>query len=101
MSATVLAGLGIALFGFEMEVKRAVTVSFLILAGAQLGHVFNMVSPRSGFARQLAAKLQHARTENLYERLVLVAPPTFLGLLRSSLDAPTAQLIVGSLDMTV
>jgi len=27
----------------------AVTVSFLILAGAQLGHVFNMVSPRSGF----------------------------------------------------
>jgi protein required for attachment to host cells len=50
------------------------------------------------FARQLAAKLQHARTENLYERLVLVAPPTFLGLLRSSLDAPTAQLVVGSLD---
>lgn len=48
MSAAVLAGLGIALLVFEMEVKRAVTVSFLILAGAQLGHVFNMVSPRSG-----------------------------------------------------
>jgi protein required for attachment to host cells len=49
------------------------------------------------FARQLAAKLGHARTQNLYERLVLVAPPTFLGLLRSSLDAPTTQRVVGSL----
>jgi len=34
-----------------MNTKRAVTVSFLILMGAQLGHVFNMVSPRSGFVR--------------------------------------------------
>ena len=49
MSAAVLAGLTISMLVFEMEVKRAVTVSFLILAGAQLGHVFNMVSPRSGF----------------------------------------------------
>ncbi|MBT8467628.1 MAG: cation-transporting P-type ATPase [Deltaproteobacteria bacterium] len=49
MSAAVLAGLAIAMLVFDMEVKRAVTVSFLILAGAQLGHVFNMVSPRSGF----------------------------------------------------
>lgn len=49
MSAAVLAGFAISMLVFEMEVKRAVTVSFLILAGAQLGHVFNMVSPRSGF----------------------------------------------------
>lgn len=49
MSAAVLAGLAISMLVFEMNVKRAVTVSFLILAGAQLGHVFNMVSPRSGF----------------------------------------------------
>ncbi len=48
MSAAVLAGLSIALLVFEMEVKRAVTVSFLILAGAQLGHVFNMASATSG-----------------------------------------------------
>ena len=52
----------------------------------------------SDFARELASKLQHARTGNLYERLVLVAPPRFLGMLRSSLDAPTSQLVVGSLD---
>jgi len=50
----------------------------------------------SDFARALAVKLRHARTENRYERLVLVAPPRFLGLLRSSLDGPTAQLVVGS-----
>jgi Ca2+-transporting ATPase len=49
MSAAVLAGLAISLLVFDMSTKRAVTVSFLILMGAQLGHVFNMVSPRSGF----------------------------------------------------
>jgi Ca2+-transporting ATPase len=49
MSAAVLVGFSIAMLVFEMEVKRAVTVSFLILAGAQVGHVFNMVAPRSGF----------------------------------------------------
>jgi protein required for attachment to host cells len=52
----------------------------------------------SNFARALTDKLQQARMENQYERLVLVAPPRFLGLLRSSLDGPTAQLVVGSLD---
>jgi protein required for attachment to host cells len=50
------------------------------------------------FARALADKLQHGRVENQYERLVLVAPPGFLGLLRASLDGPTAQLVVGSID---
>jgi len=48
MSAAVLAGLAISLLVYEFDLKRAVTVSFLILAGAQLGHVFNMVSSRSG-----------------------------------------------------
>jgi len=36
--------------------------------------------------------------QNEFQRLVLVAPPRFLGLLRSSLDTPTQQLVVGSLD---
>jgi len=48
MSGAVLAGFAIAILVFEMDAKRAVTVSFLILMGAQVGHVFNMVSPRSG-----------------------------------------------------
>jgi len=50
----------------------------------------------SDFARALADKLQLARVQNQFERLVLVAPPRFLGLLRSSLDGPTSQLVIGS-----
>jgi protein required for attachment to host cells len=50
------------------------------------------------FARALADKLQHGRVTNQYERLVLVAPPLLLGLLRSTLDGPTAQIVVGSVD---
>ena len=50
------------------------------------------------FARSLANKLQNCRAQNQYQRLVLVAPPRFLGLLRASLDGPTSQLVVGSLD---
>lgn len=52
----------------------------------------------SDFARTLSERLQQARMDNRYARLVLVAPPRFLGLLRASLDDPTAQLVVGSLD---
>ncbi len=50
------------------------------------------------FARKLANKLEHARATNQYDRLVLVAPPRFLGLLRGSLDDVTATLVIGSLD---
>ncbi|MFZ1862740.1 MAG: cation-transporting P-type ATPase [Polyangiales bacterium] len=50
MSVAVLTGFALAIYEFDMDVQRAVTVAFLILAGAQVGHVFNMVSPRSGFA---------------------------------------------------
>lgn len=52
----------------------------------------------SDFARAVAVKLEHGRVTNRYASLVLVAPPRFLGLLRSSLDGPTTQLVVGSLD---
>jgi protein required for attachment to host cells len=52
----------------------------------------------SDFARAVADKLRDARVQNRYKRLVLVAPPRFLGLLRSSLDGPTAQLVMVSLD---
>jgi len=49
-----LAVLGAFALGFgrlEMPERRAVTVSFLTLAFAQLGHVFNMREPRSGSVR--------------------------------------------------
>lgn len=50
------------------------------------------------FARSLATMLQEARVEGRYRHLVLVAEPRLLGHLRDSLDAPTAALVVGSLD---
>ena len=48
------------------------------------------------FAQQLAARLNHARATNEFERLILVAPPKFLGMLREELDAPTTKTIVAS-----
>lgn len=52
----------------------------------------------SAFAKSLADRLRQARVQNQFERLVLVAPPRFLGFLRSSLDGPTSQMVVGSID---
>ena len=50
MTAAVLAGLAIALGPLGMETAGAVTVSFLVLALAQLFHVFNMAGARAGVA---------------------------------------------------
>lgn len=52
----------------------------------------------AGFARDLADLLKTGRTANEYERLVLVASPRFLGVLRGALDSKTAALVIGSLD---
>lgn len=42
------------------------------------------------FARRLCEMLERGRTQNLYERLVLIAPPEFLGILH---DAAGEQVI--------
>ncbi len=52
----------------------------------------------ASFARDLADRLRQGRVAGTYERLVLVAPPKFLGSLRAALDDPTAACVVGSLD---
>ncbi len=49
ITAAVLGALGLALGWFGMTRERAVTVSFLTLAFAQLWHVFNMREPGVGF----------------------------------------------------
>ncbi len=48
ITAAVLGSMAIALFYLEMDQKRAVTISFLTLAFAQLWHVFNMRDKSSG-----------------------------------------------------
>lgn len=50
------------------------------------------------FAHELAAELARSHGRNAYTRLVLVAPPQFLGLLRAQLGAPVAKCVVSSVD---
>lgn len=45
------------------------------------------------FAQELAKELNHGRSSGEVERLILVAPPAFMGLLNEKLDGPTAQLV--------
>ncbi len=56
------------------------------------------VSEAEEFARQLAARLEDARTEHCYARLGLIAAPAFLGLLRQHLSAETQKLVSFTLD---
>lgn len=48
------------------------------------------------FAKELAGELARGRTEHGVQRLVLVAEPHFLGLVRQELDAPTAKLVAAT-----
>lgn len=45
------------------------------------------------FAQALARELNHGRVSNQFERLILVAPPAFMGLLNEKLDGPTANIV--------
>ena len=48
----------------------------------------------SEFARQLADVLNDGRNAHAYDKLVLIAEPRFLGLLRAALDTNTAAAVV-------
>jgi protein required for attachment to host cells len=50
------------------------------------------------FAASLADTLNKGRNDHAYERLILVAEPRFLGLLRGALSHPTAATVTASLD---
>ncbi|HSP58862.1 MAG TPA: host attachment protein [Halomonas sp.] len=49
------------------------------------------------FAKQISERLYRARVENILEKLILVAPPRFLGRLRDKLDGPTAKRVIHTL----
>jgi protein required for attachment to host cells len=48
------------------------------------------------FAKALAAELRVGRTERHVDRIVLVAEPHFLGLIRSELDDATSRLLASN-----
>ena len=50
------------------------------------------------FAQQLAAVLEHGHGRNAFSRLILVAPPQFLGLLRKTLSAQVSKRVIASVD---
>ena len=50
------------------------------------------------FALALARELDHGRTRNAYQRLILVASPHFMGLLNHQLDAHVRQMISDSIE---
>ncbi|MFP3702081.1 host attachment protein, partial [Burkholderia sp. SIMBA_013] len=45
----------------------------------------------------VAQRLYAARVDNSLEKLILVAPPKFLGLLKEKLDNPTQKLLIHTL----
>jgi protein required for attachment to host cells len=66
----------------------------------------NSVAPRQDpveheverFSKELGHYLDKARNEHLYDRLYLVAPPKFLGLLRRNLSKEVEKLVIDSID---
>lgn len=49
------------------------------------------------FAKRVGDYLDKARNDHRYDKLVLVAPPKFLGTLRRSLDKEVAKRVVGEM----
>jgi protein required for attachment to host cells len=50
------------------------------------------------FALEVARELDHGRTKNAYERLILVASPHFMGLINQNLDAHVRQRVTDSIE---
>ena len=50
------------------------------------------------FAKQLAARLDSARIDGSFSRLVLAAPPAFLGLLRDNMSKEVMEMVYSQID---
>ena len=50
------------------------------------------------FAIEVARALDHGRTQNAYQRLILVASPHFMGLVNQHLDAHVRQMVSDSIE---
>lgn len=50
------------------------------------------------FAREIVDRLDHARQENQFDRLILVSPPLFLGVLRKKLPHALKSLVAHEID---
>ena len=50
------------------------------------------------FAHELAQEFYQGRTQNAFRRAILVAPPTFMGMLNAVIDGPTDKLVSNRLE---
>lgn len=50
------------------------------------------------FALEVARELNHGRTSNAFQRLILVASPHFMGLINQHLDTHVRQLVSASIE---
>lgn len=50
------------------------------------------------FAKTIADHLRDARNSNRYDKLILIAPPAFLGLLRKSMNSLCTDLVVATIN---
>jgi len=50
------------------------------------------------FALEIARELNHGRTQNAFQRLILIASPHFMGLVNHHLDAHVRQLVSDSIE---
>lgn len=67
----------------------------------QLVEVDDLLNPsgdHDAFARRIAGYLDKARHRQRYDRLLLVAPPRFLGQMRDALGEEVARLVADDLD---
>ncbi|HEY5806941.1 MAG TPA: host attachment protein [Povalibacter sp.] len=53
---------------------------------------------RELFARQVAGQIDEARKRNEFEKLVIIAGPRMLGLIRDGLTVPSRTLVVAEVD---
>jgi protein required for attachment to host cells len=53
------------------------------------------------FAREIAERLEDGRVHGQFEKLILIAGPDPLGLLRKAMHAPLSKLVVQTIDKNV
>ncbi len=71
-----------------------------------MGHMSHAIAPHTSpeekvadrFARELNELLERGRVEHRYERLILVAPPRFLGALQGALGKHVRDCVVAHVD---
>lgn len=77
-------------------------------AGGAEGHHHGVTGEKSTvlheltlFAKEVARKIETDRARNEFDRLVLVAGPKMLGLLRQSLSNPTQSMLAGEISKDI